>query len=314
MEQHNLVAPKPPGRSLLITIAMVIAGFAVVGPMLGLIVASMFYDGDLMHDFSTFANTPGLFYAIMVMQGITTLVGLIIFPWIKISLIEHRSISSFFPAQPKMIFVALIILVLAFNFIVAISPIVEWNADVTFPDFLGGFEQWARSKEDQLAKFTESITKFESIPDLLLGILVIALLPAIGEELVFRGLIQNEFRQGTNNIHLSIWVSAIIFSAIHIQFYGFIPRLLLGALFGYLYHWSGNLLVPIIAHFFNNAFSVVALYLYKSKMIETNMEEVDSAPWPAVIFSGVLTALLLFYLWKFFQQNPPKQVLDQNDL
>jgi membrane protease YdiL (CAAX protease family) len=161
----------------------------------------------------------------------------------------------------------------------------------------------ARAQEDQLAEFTRAATQFNSVPDLLLGLLVIALLPGIGEELVFRGLIQNELWRGTKNVHVAIWVSAFIFSAIHTQFFGFVPRMLLGALFGYLYYWSGNLLIPMFAHFFNNAFGVVALYLEHQKLIDVNMEETEAAPWPAVALGVVLTVLLLVYLRKFFDQH-----------
>ena len=98
--------------------------------------------------------------------------------------------------------------------------------NIKFPEFMSGFEQWAIQEEERLAKLTAAITDFKSTGELLLGIFVIALLPAIGEELVFRGMIQRELWRGTLNIHLAIWISAAIFSAIHMQFYGFIPRLL----------------------------------------------------------------------------------------
>ena len=313
-EQQNLVSNKSPLQSLLTTTAIVVIGFAVLGPLLGLAVASPFYEGDLMKDLLAFKNDPALFYPVMIMQGVGTFVGLILFPFIQLRFLEQKSLLPFFPPQHKVFFILLVVGLVSFNFIVAISPIVEWNSSIIFPDFLGGFQEWARSKEDELAKFTEIVTRFNSVPDMLLGLLVIALLPAIGEELVFRGIIQNEFWRGTKNIHLSIWLAAIIFSAIHIQFYGFVPRVLLGALFGYLYYWSGNLLIPIFAHFFNNGFSVVALYLNQQQIIETNVEEIDSAPWPAVIFSVVLTLALLYYLWRFFKQYPPQTAGDQNVL
>lgn len=311
---QNLVSDKPPFKSLLTTIAVVFLGFAVVGPVLGAIVASLFYDGDFMKDFTSFETNPGMFYAIMALQAVGTIVGLIVFPCIQLKFLEQKSLRRFFPYQYKLLFVLFLVALVAFNFIVVISPIVEWNANVDFPDFLGGFEQWAKDKETQLAKYTEAVTQFSTIQDMLLGLFVIALLPAVGEELVFRGMIQNELWRGTKNIHLSIWIAAIIFSAIHIQFYGFVPRVLLGALFGYLYYWSGNLIVPMFAHFFNNGFSVVAVYLNQKDLIETDVEEIDSAPFPAVIFCAVLTSLLLLYLWRFFRQYQSNFNADQNTL
>ena len=148
------------------------------------------------------------------------------------------------------------------------------------------------------------MTTFDSGMDLMIGIFVIALLPAIGEELVFRGMFQNEFYRGTGNIHLAIWASAIIFSAIHFQFYGFIPRLLLGALFGYLYYWSGNLLVPMFAHFFNNAFGVIMIYLHRHELTDLNVEDNTAAPLQYVILNIVLTVGLLYFIWRHYQQVP----------
>ena len=102
---------------------------------------------------------------------------------------------------------------------------------------------------------------------LIIGFLVIAVLPAIGEEIIFRGMIQNDFYRATRNIHLSIWISALLFSAIHIQFFGFFPDCFLVRLFGYLYYWSGNLLMPMLAHFINNGFTVATLVLTQKKAI-----------------------------------------------
>ena len=187
------------------------------------------------------------------MLGSGTLIGFIIFPIIHLVAIERKNISPFFPPQHKTFFALFLVMALGLTFIITISPLVEWNMNMEFPDFLKGVESWARDAEDKAAELTKAMTSFESVGDLVLGLIVIALLPAIGEELVFRGLFQNEFFRGSGNIHLSIWLAAIIFSAIHLQFYGFVPRLLLGALFGYLYYWSGSLLIPMFAHFVNNA-------------------------------------------------------------
>ena len=164
---------------------------------------------------------------------------------------------------------------------------------------------WARDAEDRTAKLTEVMTSFSSVSDLFIGLAVIALLPAIGEELVFRGLFQNELFRGSGNIHVSIWVSAIIFSAIHIQFYGFIPRVLLGALFGYLYFWSGNLLIPMLAHFTNNGFSVMMIYFNQKELAGVDLENPEAAPWYVAIVCTILTALLLYYFKKINYAKVP---------
>jgi uncharacterized protein len=308
MSVPNLVSDRPPLLSLLLILLNVFLGFIVVGPVLGLGVASLFYEGNLLNDIQNPDKHRGIVVPLLITQSVATFVGLIIFPLIHIVAIEHKRIPSFFPPQHKTFFALFLVMALGLTFMIAISPLVEWNMTIKFPDFLKGFESWARDAEDKTAQLTKVMTSFSSIGDLMIGLIVIALLPAIGEELVFRGMFQNEFFRGTGNIHLAIWVSSIIFSAIHLQFYGFVPRLLLGALFGYLYHWSGTLLVPMFAHFFNNAFGVMMIYLYRQKITDLNVEDNTAAPVQYVILNVVLTAGLLYYIWRFYRQ--PRQTSD----
>ena len=126
---------------------------------------------------------------------------------------------------------------------------------------------------------------------------MIGVLPAIGEEVLFRGVLQRKLTEHWVNPHLAIWVAAALFSAIHVQFYGFLPRLLLGALFGYLYYWSGSLLIAIFAHFVNNGVMVLMLYLYQRKLVDYNIEDNESVPWTAALVSLVVTVCpALWYL------------------
>ena len=304
MFNHNLVSNRHPLVSLLFILLNVFFGFVLVGPGLGLGIGSLFYEGNLLNDIQNADEHPGIFGPLLITQSIATLVGLIIFPIIHLLAIERKPIKPFFPEQPGTAWILVILIAVGITFMVSISPLVEWNMTMKFPEFLAGFEKWAREAEDRTAKLTEVMTSFGSINDLLIGILVIALLPAIGEELVFRGLFQNELYRGTKNIHVAIWVSAIIFSTIHFQFYGFVPRLLLGALFGYLYAWSGNLLIPMFAHFFNNAFGVTMIYLYRQKITDLNVEDNTAAPIQYVLLNAALTVGLLYYTWKHYQNLP----------
>jgi membrane protease YdiL (CAAX protease family) len=276
-------------------VLMVTLGFVIVGPLLGLQLAMAFYEGDLMKDIGNVSGTPQLATAILIMQATATLVGLIILPLIQITRLEGKQLQSFFPNQEKLGLMLLIVAGIGLIFPIAMSPLSEWNANLSFPDFMSGFERWAKEEEERLAKITSLITEIDSVPELIVGIFVIGLLPAIGEELVFRGMIQQELWRGSRNIHLAIWTSAFIFSAIHVQFFGFVPRLLLGALFGYLYYWSGNLLIPMFSHFFNNTFAVVMLYLYHTGSITLNVEEEESAPIKYVIPCVILSITLLYY-------------------
>jgi uncharacterized protein len=302
---QNLVSDRPPFRTLIRIVMVVVLGFVIIGPILGLAVSSAFYQGDLLNDLQSTNIQPGFLQAILTMQGIVTLVGLIILPAIYLTRLEHKPLSPFFPRQQQILLILLIVAGIGVTFPISISPLAEWNMNIKFPEFMSGFERWAMQEEERLAKLTSAITDFKSTEELLLGILVIALLPAIGEELVFRGMIQHELWRSTLNIHLAIWISAGIFSAIHMQFYGFIPRLLLGALFGYLYYWSGNLLIPMFSHFFNNAFAVIMVYLNHLEITDVNMEDGEAAPVQYVVIGLLLTLAFIYYIWKHYREFPP---------
>jgi uncharacterized protein len=305
MLSNNLVSDRKPLISLLSILLNVFIGFVILGPSIGLAVASLFYEGTLM-DFLKAAQDPDRYPDIrnelLITQGVATMVSLIILPALHVRALERKSLSNFFPPQEKLFTAIVLMMGVGITFIISISPLTEWNMNLTFPEFLRDFETWARRTEDQAARLTEAMTRFGSTGDLLLGLVVIAILPAIGEEFVFRGLFQNELMRASKNIHVAIWFSALIFSTIHFQFYGFLPRLLLGALFGYLYYWSGNLLIPIVAHFINNAFGVVMIYLYQNKMTDLNVEDNTAPPISYVLLNIALTAGLLYYFRKHYQK------------
>lgn len=156
--------------------------------------------------------------------------------------------------------------------------------------------EWAISMEDSTMGLIQSFLIMESPMELVLTLLVMALLPAIGEELIFRGIIQQTLEQRFHNPHLTVWVAAAIFSAFHLQFEGFIPRMLLGGILGYLFVWSRNIWVPIAAHFANNGIQVVAAYVMGKEKVLAQEEELDASFWWLVGFSTLLTLGLGYFL------------------
>lgn len=296
------ISDKHPLVSLLLILLLVFFGFVIVGPLVGITVSSLLYDGNLLEELISSNPDPSSLVAIMVTQGFTTLTGLIIFPVLYVRYIEQKSLAPLFDRERDLLKVLVMIVAIGFCFLVAMSPVVEWNMKFQFPEFLKDFGTWARTQEDKLTEMTKFITNFSSPGEFALGLLVIAVLPGIGEELVFRGLIQNELYRSSKNIHAAIWASAILFSAFHIQFFGFVPRMLLGALFGYLYYWSGNLLIPMIAHFFHNGFTLTMIYLYNIGVIEVNIDSEESAPLSLVGTCAVFTFGLLYFFRKHYTQ------------
>ena len=112
----------------------------------------------------------------------------------------------------------------------------------------------------------------DGIGDLVVNLIIVALLAAVGEELLFRGSMQNIFLEWTKNKHAAVWITAVLFSALHAQFYGFLPRMLLGVVLGYLYIWSGSLWLSMLFHFLNNGLAVLFSYLIaKGTISETSV-------------------------------------------
>ncbi|MBC8051564.1 MAG: CPBP family intramembrane metalloprotease [Sphingobacteriaceae bacterium] len=194
-----------------------------------------------------------------------------------------------------------LILLLIIVIMLAATPFLEWsiqlNQQMKFPAFAASVENWMKYKEIQAEILTKQILKMDSLGGLIINLLVVAIIPALGEELLFRGCLQKIFTNWSNSHHYGIWIAAILFSAIHLQFYGFIPRMLLGALFGYLFFFSKNIWVPVFAHFLNNASALIAAYiLQKQGQSLDNILKPVSQQWYLVILSVIFTALL-FYIF-----------------
>jgi uncharacterized protein len=267
--------------------------------MIGMFLAYPFYDGTPVSFMETLVaplGHPEIKLPLFIMQGAATFIGLALIPAFYFYKAQHTSVLAWIkrPSPLSLLLVpGIVIFFMGFN-----SIFIEWNASLDLPDFLRGFESWARQTEDTATALTQFLTSFDSTSQFLVAFVVIAIFPAIGEELVFRGMLQPELFRGTKNIHAAIWISAVLFSALHMQFFGFLPRVLLGALFGYLYHWSGNLVMPMMAHFVNNGFSILMIYLNKTQIAGVNIENPEAAPWPVVIMFSIITFTLLYYFRK----------------
>ena len=177
------------------------------------------------------------------------------FAWLKMSNDRHSKTNI------RLYLIAILIMICA---IPAINLLADLNSHIKLPESLDFIEQFLKQQEETTAALTERFLQADNIEQLLINIGLLALLPALAEELSFRGTLQ----QILSNNHIAIWITAIIFSAIHMQFYGFIPRMLMGALFGYMFLWTGNLWIPILMHFTNNGIAVIVYYL--SDGIEEN--------------------------------------------
>jgi hypothetical protein len=181
--------------------------------------------------------------------------------------------------------------------VIVISPLIYWiygiNQQMELPEAWSALEASMKTTEEESEKTIKLLLSATGTQAFLINILVIAILPALGEELLFRGVLQNIFRGLFNNPHIAIWLGAILFSALHMQWYGFLPRLLLGAMFGYIYFWSGSIMLSIFAHFINNG-AAVAVEMWGG---EGGSEAIENAllnsPWWLILVSLLAVAILL---------------------
>ena len=226
--------------------------------------------------------------------------GMFIFAPFALAYLFSNHVRQFLSLQKPSGIVLVLAILSMWAAIPMINLIGELNDQIALPDALKFIEEILRAYEEEIAELTNKLlASGDSFDGLLLNLLIMAVIPAFGEELLFRGVIQNSLAKNLTNKVLAVWITAFLFSAIHFQFYGFIPRLLLGAYFGYLLIWSKSIWVPVIAHFTNNATIVLFYFFLKDKNFDFDLERVgieDSPLW--VIGSVLLFALFTAVIWR----------------
>jgi membrane protease YdiL (CAAX protease family) len=190
----------------------------------------------------------------------------------------------------------LLLLVLAIMF--STSPIIELLSNINEKMPLPSYLKWMREMEDSLTKLMNTVLIMKTFWAMLANLLLIGLLTAIVEELMFRGCLQTILFKWTKNIHLAIWITAALFSAFHMEFFGFLPRLFLGALFGYFVAWSGSIWTSIWEHFLNNGTAVVVTYLYQQKVINLNPDNQHLFNYISYLISFIIVLFLLIIFRK----------------
>ncbi|GAA4338105.1 hypothetical protein GCM10023149_47900 [Mucilaginibacter gynuensis] len=216
---------------------------------------------------------PALFFAYLVVHDAEEyLKPSIRFPWLLIPLV----LVIMFISSPTM------------------ELLTNINMQLKLPSFLKGVENWMRESEEESQRIIEVVLKMRGPGDLISGLVIVALLPAVAEEFLFRGCLQTIFHRWTGRTHSAIWITAILFSTFHLQFFGFLPRVLLGALFGYMVAWSGSIWPSVWAHFINNGTAVIWTYMYQHKQISIDVNDEHIFNYTGYIISLIF---LLFLLW-----------------
>lgn len=219
-------------------------------------------------------------------------IGLFIVPaiiFVRLIAINQKSYLLGLKAPEGKFIIGSILLILFA--LIPINYLLYLNQQIELPAFF-------KTAEDSAEELTKALLGGKTFSILFTNLFVVALLPAIGEELIFRGLILKIVARWRNNIHTGIWVSAFIFSAMHMQFYGFVPRMLLGAVLGYIMIWSGSIYASMLAHFLNNAIAIVLNFLITNNIISDYADTIgtNKGDWIFVMISTILFSVLIYFM------------------
>ena len=296
-ENHPIV-------SLIYILLLVVVG-TMIFSLLAFGVGAAIYGPSIMTKLSDIlaGNNPSEINFLKIFQIIAS-IGTFIVPCYLLTLIESKRTTYFnfsLPSPKRLLWLSIVVMLISLP-LLELSILV--NLKMQLPEFLSGLETWMKEKEMEMEKVTLLLINTTTYSGLAINLFMIAILPGIGEELLFRGVLQNIFTRWVRNPHFAIWIVAILFSAIHVQFYGFLPRMLMGALFGYLYYWGKSIWLPILAHFANNAYAVISSFilLKQGKSIE-EINQASSSSWFIYVLSFIGTAIIIYYFWQIAQRK-----------
>jgi uncharacterized protein len=285
----------------------IIAFCFLITLLLGSLLAIPFFGFDAIMSLNQTdlnANMSGI-NLLKFFQAINQL-GVFVLPAFVFGYLINRNPLTYLQLDRKftilMLSLSLVLIIVSIPFI---NRLVEFNEQIKLPDFLNPVEKWMRDAEDQAKLITDAFLKVDIITGLIVNLFIIAFLASVGEELLFRGIVLRLFKELSGNVHMAVLLSAVLFSALHMQFYGFIPRTLLGIFFGYMFIWSGSLWIPIILHFVFNGISVVAAYLYETGVIRTEFDSLATNQNSLVVIGSIiLTSAVTYLLFRIRKREP----------
>ncbi|MEO6524929.1 MAG: CPBP family intramembrane glutamic endopeptidase [Mucilaginibacter sp.] len=287
-----------PASQFMILVLLIGCGFIALCIVGGSLIIG-FYGLDAIKSLGSLNDniTPKALNAFRVLQSLSSVFLFLLPPvfFARIIVHEPRNYLKFTIKFPSVLLLVVLIIVFIS------SPLMEWmvtlNQNMVFPDSLKWLFQKLKDSEDQATQAMKILLNMKSPSDLIINLIMVGALPAICEEFLFRGAIQTIFTRWTKNPHWGIWIAAILFSAMHMQFFGFLPRMMLGVAFGYFVWWSGSIWTSVWAHFLNNGTAVVVTYLFQQKLIKLNPDDQHVFNYAGYAFSLIIT-VLLFTLYR----------------
>lgn len=285
---------KSRGVQIFLLLVTVIGGMFLFS-VFGVLVAGLMYGFDMEA-----LKTPEYASYLRIVQAFNS-VGTFMIPAFIFSYLSESNWFSYGKMDKSPGYVmSNIVIVLSLVILPVVLALAEWNEAWSLPETFSGLDKWLRETDKHNNELVRVMTRDPRVSILLLNIFVLAVLPAIGEELLFRGTMQTFLQKWTKSSHWAIWITAFVFSAIHFQISGFVPRMLIGAYLGYLFYWSGSLWLPILAHFMHNSMSLLSDYILMRRGVDVdNMGFSDIHGWQYIlVIAIVLTTVGIYFLWR----------------
>lgn len=285
---------------LLVLIVLILFGSSLLGALGYFTVGNLF--GLTPDDISNgLSNSEGGIptNAMRILQAFMSL-GMFLIPALAYSQISKDRETEFFGFNKKVpVAVWGLVVVLMFAVSPFIDGVVYLNYNFPYPQFISGFVENLIAQQEMLSQQMDKLIEMTSLSTFFLNLLIIAIIPAIGEEWLFRGVIQKLFKEHFHSTHKSIWLTAFFFALLHQSVFYFIGLWVLGALLGYLKEWSGNIWLPVLAHFINNSLILVVLYFAPDLM--GNLETI-TFDWLSFLPSLIGSAVLVFIIYKLLKR------------
>jgi len=226
---------------------------------------------------------------LQIMQVLNQVIGFMMPAVVYVTLVHEKPFNYLgFNKMPNW---SLLGIVAMFTIIPFLSMVSDWNDGIVFPESMSAIEEQLRNTQQ---RSEEIIKTFISQGTLFSSLLIIAALAAVSEELLFRSVIQKAFIKLFRNAHVAIIVTAFVFSAIHMDFFGFFPRFVLGIMLGYMFWMSGSIIPSMLMHFANNATIVVLYYLNTRDFINIDVEHFGSTDNILLIIISLVTTVAIF--------------------
>ena len=279
--QHPIIKKTTKFERLFILLALIIIGL-ILGTIIG-----------WAYVFITKSNPQDL-NSLRFMQISSQLFTFVFPPIAYAFLVKEKPINALGLKKSKtlwiLIGIAMIFAIMPFN-----SVIAEWNANLTLPESMSKIESLMKQMQEAATEIIEKFVSVDTIGGLILNLFMIAGLAALGEELLFRSIIQTSLIKICKNAHIGILIASAIFSFIHFEFYGFFPRLILGMLLGYMFYFSGSIWISMLMHFLNNGTVVFIYFLNNKGITNIDVDTFGQTSIPVLIVS-IVVMIVLFLL------------------